>query len=53
MCLGRECENATYEAVLDHKGHKGTAEEDIRLRVLLPSSAGYNNLTKLTPKEEN
>ena len=50
MCLGRECENVTYEGVFDHKGHKGTAEEDIRL---LPSSAGYNNLTKLTPKEEN
>ena len=28
------------------------AEEDIRLRVLFPSSAGYNNLTKLLPKEE-
>ena len=30
----------------------GAAEEDIRLRVLFPSSAGYNSLTKLLPKEE-
>ena len=42
----------TYKGALDHRGHKGTAEEDIRLRVLFPSSAGYNNLTKLLPKEE-
>ena len=28
------------------------AEEDIRLRVLFPYSAGNNNLTKLLPKEE-
>ena len=31
---------------------KVLTEEDIRLRVLFPSSAGYNNLTKLLPKEE-
>jgi hypothetical protein len=31
---------------------KGTAEEDIRLRVIFPSSAGYANLTKLLPNEE-
>ena len=41
------------KGALDHRGYKGTAaEEDIRLRVLFPSSAGYNNLTKLLPKEE-
>ena len=50
--MERYCENATYKGALDHRGYKGTAEEDIRLRVLFLSSAGYNHLTKLLPKEE-
>ena len=49
----KTCENVTYKGALDHRGYKGTAEEDIRLRVLFSSSAGYNNMTKLLPKEGN
>ena len=45
------CENVTYKEALDHRGQKGTAEEDIRLGVLFLSSAGYNNLAKLLPKK--
>ena len=36
------CYNATYKEALDHRGHKGTAEEDIRLYY-----DGYNFTTHL------
>ena len=34
------CQNAISKGPFSHRGHKGTAEEDIRLRPIFPSSAG-------------
>lgn len=47
------CENVTYKRLLDQRGHMGTAEEDIRLRVLFLSSAGYNNRLSYQMKKLN
>ena len=51
LCL-IQCQNATYKGPLSHRGHKGTAEEELRLRCHFPSSAGYINLTNLLLNQE-
>ena len=42
IALGRPitCQDAISKRPFSHRGHKGTSQEDIRLRPIFPSSAG-------------
>jgi len=44
----RDCRGGYKTILIKVKEYYSPAEEDIRLWVIFPSSAGYSNLTKLS-----
>ena len=50
--IAHQLSECNIQGPLSHRGHKGTAEEGIRLRDIFLSSARYTNLIMLLPNKE-